>query len=213
MSDSCCSPPVPSADPRYRRILGIALVLNIAMFGVEIAGSVQSGSVSLLADAIDFLGDAANYGISLVVLGLAIGWRARASLVKAACMAGFGTFVLARAIWSFLQGGVPEPLTMGAIAVLALCVNVGVALMLYRYRTGDSNMRSVWICSRNDAIGNIAVGLAALGVLGMGRSWPDLVVATGMAVLALSGAWTVSWLAIHELRTAARRPLEKSHAL
>jgi Co/Zn/Cd efflux system component len=177
------------------------------MFGVEIAGSVQSGSVSLLADAIDFLGDAANYGISLAVLGLAIGWRARASLVKAACMAGFGTLVLARAIWSFVQGGVPEPLTMGVIAVLALCVNVGVALMLYRYRTGDSNMRSVWICSRNDAIGNIAVALAALGVLGTGRSWPDLVVATGMALLALSGAWTVSRLAFQELRSPARRPI------
>ena len=213
MSDSCCSPPAPSADPRYRRILGIALVLNITMFGVEIAGSVQSGSVSLLADAIDFLGDAANYGISLAVLGLAIGWRARASLVKAACMAAFGTFVLGRAIWSFLQGGVPEPLTMGAIAVLALCVNVGVALLLYRYRTGDSNMRSVWICSRNDAIGNIAVGLAALGVLGTGRAWPDLVVATGMSLLALSGAWTVSRLALQELRTAERRQLNRSHAL
>lgn len=213
MSDSCCSPPAPSADPRYRRILGIALVINITMFGVEIAGSVQSGSVSLLADAIDFLGDAANYGISLAVLGLAIGWRTRASLVKAACMAAFGTFVLGRAIWSFLQGGVPEPLTMGAIAVLALCVNVGVALLLYRYRTGDSNMRSVWICSRNDAIGNIAVGLAALGVLGTGRAWPDLVVATGMSLLALSGAWTVSRLALQELRTAERRQLNKSHAL
>ena len=151
MSDSCCSPPAPSADPRYRRILWIALALNFTMFGVEIAGSLRSSSVSLLADAIDFLGDAANYGISLAVLGLAIGWRARASLVKAACMAAFGTFVVGRAVWSFLQGGTPEPLTMGAVAILALAVNVGVALMLYGYRTGDSNMRSVWICSRNDA--------------------------------------------------------------
>jgi Co/Zn/Cd efflux system component len=213
MSDSCCSPPGPSTDPRYRRILEIGLVLNITTFGVEIAGTVQSGSVSLLADAIDFLGDAANYGISLAVLSLAIAWRARASLVKAACMAGFGTFVLAQAIRSFLQGGVPEPLTIGAIAVLALCANVVVALMLYRYRTGDSNMRSVWSGSRNDAIGNIAVGLAALGVLGTGRSWPDLAVSTGMSLLALSGAWTVSRLAMHELRTTARPALRKSHAL
>jgi cation diffusion facilitator family transporter len=203
MSDSCCSPP-PSDDPRYRRILWIALVLNFIMFGVEIAGSVRSGSVSLLADAIDFLGDSANYAISLAVLGLAIGWRARASLIKAACMAAFGTFVLRRAIWSFLQGGTPEPLTMGAVAILALCVNVGVALMLYRYRTGDSNMRSVWICSRNDALGNIAVGAAALGVLGTGRAWPDLVVAAGMAVLALSGAWTIARHAMQELRPASR---------
>lgn len=188
MSESCCAPPAPSADFRYRKILWIALVLNATMFGVEILGSMRSGSVSLLADAIDFLGDAANYGISLAVLGLAVIWRARASLGKAACMAGFGIFVLGRAAWSFLQGGAPEPLTMGFVAALALCVNLGVALMLYRYRTGDSNMRSVWICSRNDAIGNIAVAAAALGVLGTGRAWPDLVVATGMAVLALSGA-------------------------
>ncbi len=199
MSDSCCSPPAPSADPRYRRILWIALVLNVTMFAVEIAGSMRSGSVSLLADSIDFLGDAANYGVSLAVLGLAIAWRARASLVKAACMAGFGTFVLARAIWSFLQGGVPEPLTMGFVAVLALSVNLGVALMLYQYRTGDSNMRSVWLCSRNDALGNIAVALAALGVLHTGRAWPDLVVAIGMALLALTAAWTVSRHALQEL--------------
>ena len=202
MSDSCCAPPSPSADPRYRNILWIALALNIIMFGVEVAGSLQSGSVSLLADAIDFLGDAANYGISLAVLGLAIVWRARASLVKATCMAGFGVLVLARATWSFLQGGVPEPMTMGVVAVLALAVNVAVALILFRYRTGDSNMRSVWICSRNDALGNIAVGLAALGVLGSGRAWPDLLVATGMALLALSGAWTIARHARDELRSA-----------
>ena len=207
MSDSCCAPPAPSAHPRYRKILWIALALNIAMFGVELAASMRSGSVSLLADAIDFLGDAANYGISLAVLGLAIGWRARASIVKAVCMAGFGAFVLGRAIWSFLQGGVPEPLTMGFVAVLALGVNVGVALMLYHYRTGDSNMRSVWICSRNDALGNVAVAMAALGVLGTGRAWPDLIVATGMALLALSGAWTVTRHALEELqpREAPRR--------
>jgi Co/Zn/Cd efflux system component len=204
MSADCCAQSKTSVNPRYRKVLWVALVLNTLMFGVEIAGSYRSGSVSLLADAIDFLGDAANYGISLVVLGLAITWRARASLVKAASMAAFGTFVLARAVWAYLEGGAPEPLTMGAIAVLALLVNVGVALLLYRYRTGDSNMRSVWICSRNDALGNIAVGVAALGVLGTGRSWPDLVVATGMAALALSGAWTVSRQALRELRGTAQ---------
>jgi Co/Zn/Cd efflux system component len=203
MSADCCAPTNPSADPRYRRILWVALLLNATMFGVEIAGSVQSGSVSLLADAIDFLGDAANYGISLAVLGLAMAWRAKASLVKATCMASFGAFVLGRAIWSFVQGGVPEPLTMGLVAVLALCVNVSVALMLYKYRTGDSNMRSVWICSRNDALGNIAVALAALGVLGTGRAWPDLLVATGMAVLALTGAWTIARHALQELAVSS----------
>jgi Co/Zn/Cd efflux system component len=202
MADSCCAPPPPSADPAYRRILWLALLLNAAMFAVEIAGSVRSGSVSLLADAIDFLGDAANYSLSLAVLSLAITWRARASLLKAASMAAFGVFVLGRAAWTWVEGGVPEPLTMGAIAALALAVNVFVAAMLYRYRSGDSNMRSVWICSRNDALGNIAVGAAAFGVFGTGRAWPDLVVACAMAGLALTGAWSVMRQARGELAAA-----------
>ena len=209
MPADCCSAPTPSADLRYRKVLWIALFLNTAMFLVEIAGSFRSGSVSLLADAIDFLGDAANYSISLAVLGLAIHWRARASLAKAASMAAFGAFVLGRAIWAYSQGGVPEPLTMGAVAMLALLVNVGVALMLYRYRSGDSNMRSVWVCSRNDALGNIAVAVAALGVLGTGQAWPDLIVALGMALLALSGAWSVGRLALRELH-ASPRAIEKA---
>lgn len=203
MSDACCSPPPPSVDPRYRRVLWIALVLNVAMFAVEIAGGLQSGSVSLLADAIDFFGDAANYGLSLFVLSMALAWRARASLLKAASMAAFGVFVLVRAAWSFAAGVTPEPLAMGLIALLALAVNVSVALMLYRYRTGDSNMRSVWLCSRNDALGNIAVALAALGVFGSGRAWPDLLVAAGMAALALSSAWNVMHHARAELAQTA----------
>jgi cation diffusion facilitator family transporter len=203
MSDACCSPPTPSADPRYRRILWIALILNVAMFGVEVIGGLQTGSVSLLADAIDFFGDAANYGLSLFVLDMALASRARASLLKAASMAGFGVFVLGRAAWSFAAGITPEPVAMGLIALLALGVNVAVALMLYRYRTGDSNMRSVWICSRNDALGNIAVALAALGVFGSGQAWPDLLVAGGMALLALSGAWSVMRHARAELAETA----------
>lgn len=200
MPDRCCPSAPASPAPGYRRILWIALVLNVAMFLVEVAGSHRSGSVSLLADAIDFFGDAANYGISLFVLSMALAWRARASLVKAASMAAFGIFVLVRAVWSLMYGLTPEPLTMGLIAVVALVVNVGVALMLYRHRTGDSNMRSVWICSRNDALGNTAVGVAALGVVGTQQGWPDLVVAAGMAALALSGAWSIVKQARAELR-------------
>lgn len=172
------------------------------MFVIEIVGSMYAGSVSLLADAIDFFGDAANYGISLVVLPLAITWRARASLLKAASMAGFGVFVLARAIWALASGNLPEPLTMSSIALLALCVNIAVALMLYRYRTGDSNMRSAWICTRNDVIGNLAVAAAAAGVFSTGQGWPDILVAVGMALLALTGAWAVTQQARSELRTA-----------
>ena len=200
MSARCCPPPPPSADAAYRKVLWIALLLNAAMFGVEIAGSLRSGSVSLLADAIDFFGDAANYGLSLAVLAMALTWRARASLLKAASMASFGVFVLGRALWGAVSGVPPEPLTMGAVAALALAVNVAVAWMLYRYRHGDSNMRSVWICSRNDALGNIAVALAALGVFGTGAGWPDLLVAAGMAALALTGAWSVMRQARGELR-------------
>ncbi len=200
MSAHCCPPPPPSADPAYRKVLWIALVLNATMFAVEIAGSMQSGSVSLLADAIDFFGDAANYALSLAVLSMALAWRAKASLLNAASMAGFGIFVLGRALWSALHGEPPQALTMGAVALLALAVNVLVAWLLYRYRNGDSNMRSVWICSRNDAIGNVAVAFAALGVFRTGAAWPDLLVAVGMAALALSGAWSVMQQALGELR-------------
>ena len=200
MSAHCCPPPPPSADPAYRKVLWIALLLNAAMFAVEIVGSAQSGSVSLLADAIDFFGDAANYALSLAVLSMALAWRAKASLLKATSMAGFGVFVLGHALWSALNDEPPQPLTMGAVALLALAVNVLVAWLLYRYRNGDSNMRSVWICSRNDAIGNIAVVLAALGVFGTGAAWPDLLVAAGMAALALNGAWSVMRQALGELR-------------
>ena len=191
MSASCCSPPPPSADPLYRRVLWIALVINVAMFGIEIGAGWRSGSVSLLADAIDFFGDAVNYALSLAVLPLALHVRSKTAIFKAACMAAFGLLVLGRAAWSWHTGVFPEAATMGAIAVLALVANGSVAGMLYRHRQGDANMRSVWICSRNDAIGNIAVGLAALGVLGTGTAWPDLVVAAFMSSLALTGAGTV----------------------
>ena len=200
MSAHCCTPPPPSANSLYRRVLWVALLLNAAMFVVEIAGSAQSGSVSLLADAIDFFGDAVNYGLSLAVLSMALAWRAKASLLKAASMAGFGVFVLGHALLSALEGAPPQPLTMGTVALLALAVNVAVAWMLYRWRNGDSNMRSVWICSRNDAVGNVAVALAALGVFGTGAAWPDLLVAVGMAALALSGAWSVMRQVLGELR-------------
>ena len=196
MSAHCCdhdSPPATQiADlPRYRRILWVALLINAAMFVVEIAASAQSGSLSLLADAIDFAGDALNYGVSLAVLASALAWRARAAILKAVSMIGFGLFILGQALWSVWHGEVPIAATMGAVAVLALVANVSVALMLYAFREGDANMRSVWLCSRNDAIGNLAVMLAALGVFGTGSAWPDLLVASLMASLALQGGWQV----------------------
>ena len=191
-----------ASSPRYRRILWAALVINLAMFGIEIGAGFQSGSTSLLADAIDFFGDAANYGVSLAVLTSSPMLRARTAMLKGACMIGFGVFVLARAAWMYNQGGTPEALTMGSIGLLALIANVAVAAMLYRYREGDANMRSVWLCSRNDAIGNIAVMLAALAVLGTASAWPDLLVACGMAVLALVGGGSVVRQAVGEIKHA-----------
>jgi len=172
------------------------------MFVVELGASWTSGSVSLMADSIDFFGDAANYGISLAVLAMAASVRSKAALFKAATMGAFGVFVLGKAVYNLQAGITPEPITMGAVGLAALAVNAGVALMLYRFRTGDANMRSVWICSRNDAIGNVAVMLAAVGVFGTGSAWPDLVVAGVMGALALAGAWTVSRQARDELHPA-----------
>jgi Co/Zn/Cd efflux system component len=187
------------AGPGYRRVLWIALAVNAAMFFIEIGAGLSAGSVSLLADAIDFFGDAANYGVSLAVLSMGLVWRSRAAVLKAGSMVLFALFVLGRAAWSAWSGAAPEPMTMGLVGALALAANLGVALLLYAWREGDANMRSVWLCTRNDAIGNVAVMLAALGVFGTGTPWPDLLVAAGMAALALSAGTSVLRQARREL--------------
>lgn len=198
--DDVCSRQAPVVDPLYRRILVIALVINAAMFGVEVVAGTAAGSNALLADALDFMGDAANYGISLYVLGMVTVWRARAALVKGMTMGLFGVWVLGSTVHDMWTGIPPEAVTMGLVGGLALAANVTVAFLLYRYRNGDSNMQSVWICSRNDAIGNIAVITAAVAVSTTEHAWPDLLVAFGMAGLALGGAWQVVRQARHELR-------------
>lgn len=175
------------------------------MFVVELGAGLSSGSASLLADAIDFLGDAANYGVSLLVLAMALQWRARAALLKGASMLAFGVFVIGRVAWGAWQGITPEALTMGSVGLLALAANVGVALLLHAWRDGDANMRGVWLCTRNDALSNVAVMLAALGVFGTGRNWPDLVVAGVMAALAISGGWSVVRQARQELAHASKQ--------
>lgn len=183
----------------------VALVLNAVMFFVEIGGGLQSGSVSLLADAVDFAGDAANYGLSLAVLSMGLAWRARAAWVKGVTMGVYGILVLAKTAWAASLGIPPEPMTMGLVALLALAVNVGVAIMLYAWRNGDANMRSVWLCSRNDAIGNLAVMLAALGVFGTGTAWPDLAVAAIMAGLFLYSSASILRQSLGEIRVSRRR--------
>ncbi|WP_315756554.1 MULTISPECIES: cation transporter [unclassified Bradyrhizobium] len=208
--DDCCSssPPRELDSPRWRRALWIALAINGAMFLAEIAAGVAAGSASLQADAIDFLGDTANYAISLGVAGLALTWRARAALLKGWSLVLLGVLVLASTVWHAIAGTLPEARTMGVVGILALVANAGVAVMLYRFRVGDANMRSVWICSRNDALGNIAVLAAAAGVFGTGTAWPDLIVAAIMAALGLSGGWHVIQRARIELRgSSTSRPV------
>ena len=202
MSAGCCSSLCSAhkpISPRFRRALWIALVVNAAMFFVEIAGGVVSGSVALWADAVDFAGDAANYGVSLAALSLGLVWQSRVALIKGGSMAVFGLVVALKSAWALLEGVPPEPVTMGVIGALALVANVGVAVLLYAYRDGDANRRAVWLCSRNDAIGNLFVLLAAGGVFGTGLGWPDSMVALGMGLLAVSSGVAVIRLARAEL--------------
>lgn len=192
-----------AAQPGARLALWLALVGNAGMFAVELGAGLAAGSTALLADSVDFLGDAANYGLALAVLPLALAWRARAALVKGICMGLFGLWVGAMVIRHVMTGTVPEPYTMGVVGFAALAVNVAVTVILFRFRGGDSNMRAVWICSRNDALGNIAVMLAASGVLATGTAWPDIAVAALMAALALWGSAQVIRQARAELRSTA----------
>ncbi len=191
--------PAQSVSPTYKKVLWVALVVNLGMFIVEVASGLKAGSVSLLADSLDFFGDAANYAVSLFVLGMALSIRAKAALVKGATLGIFGVGVLAYTAYRLWTGQVPEPLTMGVVAVLALVANVAVALMLYKWREGDSNVQSVWLCSRNDAIGNVAVVAAAGLVAWTGSAWPDLAVAVLMATLGITAAGTIITQAWREL--------------
>lgn len=206
MSAHCCShghhghDPHRQRDARWRRILWAALGINAAMFVVEIAAGLIAGSVSLQADALDFLADAGNYGISLLVVGMALHHRARAALAKGAAMALFGFWVMGATAWHAITGTLPEAATMGTVGLAALLANSVVLALLWSYRGGDSNMRSVWPCSRNDVIGNLAVLLAAFSVFGTGTGWPDIAVAAVMGLLALQGAWLVIRQASGELR-------------
>jgi Co/Zn/Cd efflux system component len=185
MSQACCNP-TPPRGISYRRVLWIALVANMVMFLVELVASVLSGSSALAADAADFLGDSANYALSLGALAMGGAWISRVALLKGTAMSIYGIAVLAYAGWRAWLGVPPEPVTMGAVGLLALLVNCSIAALLYRFREGDANMRSVWLCTRNDVIANLAVLAAAAGVFGTGTVWPDVAVAAMLAILGLS---------------------------
>jgi len=208
---SCCAETKRIDDTRWRHVLWIALAINAAMFAGEIVAGVAAGSRSLQADALDFLGDAANYAISLGVAGMALRWGSRAALLKGATILAFGLYVLVTTVIAAFGHGVPHAGTMGVVGIMALVANGVVALMLYRYRSGDANMRSVWICSRNDALGNLAVLLAALGVMGTGTAWPDLAVALIMASLGIWGGIQIITQARAELSLRYQGDGQRQH--
>ena len=201
MSASCCEQTVDPhrGDARYRRVLRAVLAINVVMFTLEVAAGLAAGSASLQADALDFLGDAGNYAISLFVVGMALRYRATAALVKGATMSIFGLWVVGAIIWHAVHGTLPNAVTMGAVGVAALTANAASFGLLWAYRNGDANMRSAWVCTRNDVLGNLAVLLAALGVFGTGTGWPDVIVAVVMAGLAIQGAVVVIRQSLREL--------------
>jgi Co/Zn/Cd efflux system component len=200
--DHACHAPLPTNDP-YRRVLWAALGVNAVMFAVELASSFVAGSVAVQADALDFLGDAGNYAVSLLVLGMAVAWRARAALLKGTVMGLFGLWVLGSTVSAAIAGTLPQAEIMGVIGFVALTANACVAFLLYRYRNDDANRLSVWLCSRNDVIANLAVILAGAGVWASGTPWPDIAVAAVIAVLGLTSVSRIARTALAELRTGA----------
>jgi cation diffusion facilitator family transporter len=203
MGADCCNSTAKfeglSAD--YRRRLWAVIAINAAMFLVETGAGALAGSQALQADALDFLGDALTYGMSLAVIGTAVRVRAWAALFKGVSLTLMGLWVLGATAYHVLVLGIPKAEVMGVVGVLALAANVTSVLLLARYKDGDANVRSVWLCSRNDAIGNVAVMIAAAGVWFTASKWPDLAVAAAMAGLFLWSSIQILRQARRELRT------------
>jgi len=204
MSAGCCgsTPKTPVVDKPYRKILWFSLVANLAMFFVEIVAGAMGNSLALTADAVDFLSDGSNYAITLVVLSMSLQMRSSAALFKGVCMGAVGVYVLFVSVSHIMNGTVPHAQVMGVIGFMALITNVVVALLLFRHRSGDANRQSIWICSRNDAIGNIAVMLAGAGVWVSDTGWPDIAVGLGIAGLGLWGSAQIISRSVTELRTS-----------
>lgn len=190
------------ASVEYKRILIVIIAINFTMFIVELGGGMLSGSMSLLADCLDFLGDSATYTISLIVIGMPLAVRAKSGMFKGVSLLFIAAWVLGTTGMRILESEVPEPITMGAIGFAAFAANVISALLLLRYKDGDANVRSVWLCSRNDAIGNVAVMLAASGIVVTDSAWPDLLVAGIMATLFSHSAISIIRQSWQELKTA-----------
>jgi Co/Zn/Cd efflux system component len=208
--DHCCghSATFEGLSADYRRRLWIVIAINASMFLVEMGGGALAGSQALQADALDFLADALTYGISLAVIGAPLSIRSRAAIVKGLSLSVMGLWVLGSTAYHVLVLGVPRAEIMGIIGFLALAANVASVLILARYKDGDANVRSVWLCSRNDAIGNVAVMGAALAVWATASKWPDLIVAAAMAGLFLSSSLQILRQALRESRLGHTAPAE-----
>ena len=185
---TCANVTFNGLTPSYKRRLWTVIAINAAMFAVEMGAGVLAGSQALQADALDFIGDTVTYGLSLAVLGRSLRVRSTAALVKGVTLASMGLWVFGSTMWHTLVLEIPRAEVMGLIGLLALSANLTSVLILLKYKDGDANVRSVWLCSRNDAIGNVAVMLAAVGVWGTATGWPDVVVATILASLFLHSA-------------------------
>lgn len=187
----------------YKRVLWVVIAINAVMFLVEISAGLAARSQALKADALDFLGDTTTYAISLMVIGRSVQVRTNAALFKGISLAAFGLLVAGATLYRVWLGVLPEAPVMSAIAVLAFAANLASALLLMKYKDGDANVRSVWLCSRNDAIGNLAVLAAAGGVWALASRWPDLIVAGLMSALFLSSSWQIIRQALEERREGA----------
>ncbi len=195
-----CEPKFDGLSAEFKRVLWVVIIINGLMFIIELAAGAFAGSKALQADALDFLGDTATYGLSLYVIGMSLRVRATAALLKGISLGAVGAWVLGSTIYQVFVLDMPRPEIMGAVGLLALVANLTSVLLLMRYKDGDANVRSVWLCSRNDAIGNIAVMLAAGAVWFSGAPWPDLIVAIFMAGLFFYSAIQVIRQALHERR-------------
>jgi len=208
MAVHCCEhePRFEGMSAGFRRTLWAVIAINAGMFAVEMTAGALAGSQALQADALDFFADALTYGLSLAVIGMSMRTRSAAALIKGMSLAAMGLWVLGATAYQVLLLGVPRAEVMGIIGFLALAANVASVLLLLRYRDGDANVRSVWLCSRNDAIGNVAVMLAAAGVWATATAWPDLAVAALMAGLFLRSSAQIIRQALRERGEAARAP-------
>jgi Co/Zn/Cd efflux system component len=200
MADCCDHAPRAPVLRLQRRVLRLVLAINLAMFVVEAGAGWRAESIALQADALDFLGDSINYAVALFVLGRSLAWRAGTAFAKGAVMFTFGVFLAGASVHHALVGSAPAAPVMGAVGALALLANVVCALLLFRFRGADANLRAVWLCSRNDALGNLAVLAAASGVFLSGTPWPDLLVGLIMAALAVWAGRAVMRQARGELR-------------